>query len=98
MLFDGFGTVLCLAPLGISCQPPDDSCLTSEPVHPLSSSRYFRAIRSYSAYLRVSVAVCGNLNIIGPHNLIGGGSIRMCGFVGVDMALLEEVCHCGCGL
>ena len=32
------------------------------------------------------------------HNLIGSGTIRRCGFVGVGMALLEEVRHCGCGL
>ena len=37
-------------------------------------------------------AVCGGLSIIGPHNLIG-----RCGFVGMGMALLEEVRHCGGG-
>ena len=44
------------------------------------------------------VLLYGTLNVIGPHNLIGYGTIRRCGFVGVGMALLEEVCHCGCGL
>jgi hypothetical protein len=29
----------------------------------------------------------------GPHRLIGSGTIRRCGFFGVDVALLEEVCH-----
>ena len=40
---------------------------------------------------------CGNLNVIGLiiHKLTGSGAIRRCGFVGVGMALLEEVCHCG---
>jgi hypothetical protein len=28
----------------------------------------------------------------GPQRLIGSGSIRKCGFVGVVVALLEEVC------
>ena len=28
-----------------------------------------------------------------PHNLIGSGTTRRCGFVAVNMALLEEVCH-----
>ena len=27
---------------------------------------------------------CGSLNVIGPHNVIGSGSIRRCSFVGVD--------------
>ena len=33
-----------------------------------------------------------------PGKLIGRGTIRRCGFVGVGGALLEEVCHCGGGL
>jgi hypothetical protein len=32
--------------------------------------------------------------MLGPEN----GTIRRCGLVGVDVALLEEVCHCGGGL
>jgi hypothetical protein len=28
----------------------------------------------------------------------GSSAIRRCGFVGVDLALLEEVCHCAGGL
>ncbi|MGE9574344.1 hypothetical protein ACQP3C_25135, partial [Escherichia coli] len=28
----------------------------------------------------------------------GSGTVRRCGFVGVGVALLEEVCHCGDGL
>lgn len=39
-----------------------------------------------------------SLNVIGPHNLIGSVTIRRCGFVGVGMALLEEVYYCGGGL
>ena len=37
---------------------------------------------------------CSGLNVFGPHNLIGSYTVGMCGFVGVDLALLEEVCHC----
>ena len=37
---------------------------------------------------------CGGLNMLGP----GRGTIRRCGLVGVGVALLEEVCHCGHGL
>jgi hypothetical protein len=37
---------------------------------------------------------CGGLNILGP----GSGTIRRCHIDGVGVALLEEVCHCGCGL
>ena len=32
-----------------------------------------------------------SLNVIGPHNLTGSGTISRCGFVGVGMALLKEV-------
>ena len=32
--------------------------------------------------------------MLGP----GSGTIRRCGLVGVGVALLEEVCHCGGGL
>ena len=45
----------------------------------------------------VTFACCGSLNVISSHKLIGS-SIRRCGFVGVGMALLEEVCHAGGGL
>lgn len=41
---------------------------------------------------------CGRLSVIGPHNLIGSDTIRSCGFVKLDMALLEKVCHCEGGL
>ena len=34
---------------------------------------------------------CDGLNMLGP----GSGTVRRCGLVGVDVALLEEVCHCG---
>lgn len=40
------------------------------------------------------VVSCGNWNVIGLHKVIGRGTFRMCGFVGVDMALLEKVHHC----
>ena len=40
---------------------------------------------------------CGSVNVIRAHNLTGSSTIRR-GFVGVSMALLEEVCYCGSGL
>jgi hypothetical protein len=44
---------------------------------------------------------CGSLNMIGPKSDIiwrcGLVGVR-CGLVGVSVALLEKVCHCGCGL
>ena len=36
---------------------------------------------------------CGSLNIIAPHKLIESSTIRRHDLVGVDMALLEKVCH-----
>lgn len=45
-----------------------------------------------------SEAQCDSWNVIGSHNHIGSGTIRSCIFVGVGMALLEEVCHCEDGL
>ena len=38
--------------------------------------------------------VCGGLNMLGP----GTGPIRRYDLLGVDIALLEEVCHCEGGL
>ena len=37
---------------------------------------------------------CSGLNMLGP----GSGTIRRFGLVGVGVALLKEVCHCGGGL
>ena len=39
-----------------------------------------------------NVVVC---TIIGFHNLIRSSTIWRCGFFGMGMVLLEEVCHCG---
>ena len=39
------------------------------------------------------VTHCGDVNENGPHGLIGIGAIRRCGLVGVDVVLLEDVCH-----
>jgi hypothetical protein len=36
---------------------------------------------------------CGGLNENGPLRPIGSGTIRMCGLIGIGVALLEEVCH-----
>ena len=46
---------------------------------------------------------CGSLNCYPPRLTfeclaIGIGIIQGCGFVGVGVALLKEVCHCGDGL
>ena len=41
---------------------------------------------------------CGSLKVISPYNLIGSNTIMKCGFVGMGMALLAEVCHCWGGL
>ena len=45
---------------------------------------------------------CGPLNRYGPHRLMGlnvwpieSGTIWRCDLGGVDVTLLEEVCHCG---
>ena len=52
----------------------------------------------------IKTQVCGGLNRFGLHRLIylsawpiGSGTTRRCGSVGVGVALLEEVCHCGGG-
>ena len=37
---------------------------------------------------------CDGLYMLGPES----GTIRRCGLVGVGVASLEEVCHCGHGL
>lgn len=44
------------------------------------------------------MGVCGSLNVTGLHKLIGSSTIRRCGFFGVGVTLLEEVCHYGGGL
>ena len=36
--------------------------------------------------------------MIDSHILMGSGINRRCGFVGVSMAFLEDVCHCGVGM
>ncbi|KAL6089657.1 hypothetical protein STEG23_032895 [Scotinomys teguina] len=38
---------------------------------------------------------CGVLNVLGPHNLIESSTISSCGFIVVNMALLEEMRHYG---
>jgi hypothetical protein len=38
-------------------------------------------------------SICSGLNKSGPHSLIGSGATRRCSFVGVGVALLEELCH-----
>ena len=51
------------------------------------------------------VCICGGLSRFGPHRLMGlnawsmrKGTIRRYVLVGVGVAFLEEVCHCGSGL
>ena len=43
------------------------------------------------------VGVGGSVNENGPYRLIGSGTIRRCGLIGVGVALLKEVCQCGRG-
>ena len=38
--------------------------------------------------------MCGSLNTIDFHKLIGSTTIRMCGLVGVGVASLEKVWSC----
>ena len=40
------------------------------------------------------ICVCGGLNMFGT----GSGTIWRCGLVGVGVALMGEICHCGRGL
>jgi hypothetical protein len=51
------------------------------------------------------VQPCGNLSTNGPHRLMclnawptGSNTIRRRVLVGIHVALIEEVCHCGGGL
>ena len=37
---------------------------------------------------------CGSLNVTGYHNLTGSATIRKCGFIGMRITLLEDMCHC----
>lgn len=41
----------------------------------------------------VGSGCCGCLSTIGPHKLIGNGTVGRLGFVGGSMASLEKVCH-----
>lgn len=38
-------------------------------------------------------AHCSGLNMLGPRS----GTVRRCGLVGIGMALIQKVCHCGSG-
>ena len=51
---------------------------------------------------KISQGRCVGLNRHDPHKLmcsnawlVGSGTIRRCGLVGVGVPLLEEICHCG---
>jgi hypothetical protein len=41
----------------------------------------------------LNIQSCVGLTMLG----LGTGTVRRCGFVGVGVALLGEVCHCGGG-
>jgi hypothetical protein len=43
--------------------------------------------------MMLKIIVCGGSNKNGFHRLIGSGTIRRCGLVGVGVALLKKVCH-----
>lgn len=42
----------------------------------------------------MNLVYCSGLSVTGPHKLIGNDPVRRCGFGGVGVAFLEEVCHC----
>jgi hypothetical protein len=44
--------------------------------------------------MNILVTWHGGVNKYGSHRAIKSGSVLRYGLVGVDMALLEEVCHC----
>lgn len=46
-------------------------------------------------YAATPLSRCGSLSKNGFHKFIGSGKDRRCGFVGVGVALFEDVCHCG---
>lgn len=53
----------------------------------------------------IKLSGCCDLNRYDPHRhmclnawLLWSGTIRWCSLVGVDVFLLEELCHCGSGL
>lgn len=50
-----------------------------------------------SSACKWDIQVCSNLNVIGPNKLIRTDTVRRA-FVGVDKALLKEVCPMGVGL
>jgi hypothetical protein len=56
-------------------------------------SKMFRHFRNFRL-LGYQVSRYGDLNMLGP----GSCTIKRCGLLGVEVALLEEVCHCGGGL
>jgi hypothetical protein len=41
----------------------------------------------------LDLGVCGGLNTLGPES----GTIREYGFVGIDVAFIDKVCHYGHG-
>lgn len=40
------------------------------------------------------VGDCNSLNAVGPHILIGSGTIKRYGFIGMGVALFFQQCHC----
>ena len=75
--------------------------MTSSMCYMLGPSRYEDWHLAYGegryCHLKNVIWWCGSLNEIGSHNLIGSGTIKKYGFVGVSVALLKEVWHCGGG-
>jgi hypothetical protein len=58
---------------------------------PIYSSIRLRVFGSILSSL-IHVELCGSLSNNGFHRLVRSGTIRMCGFVGEGVALLQEVC------
>lgn len=79
----------------------NDGCLKSHCREEPEGSKHSHKIEiaGMTCYVHVKChTVCGGLNVICLHKLIRSGMIRRCGFVGMGVALLEEMCPCRGGL
>ena len=52
----------------------------------------------YDRKTNLNFSFSGSLNENGPHRPIGSDTIRKCGLVGVQVALMGEMCHLGWAL
>ncbi|KAL6081794.1 hypothetical protein STEG23_030115, partial [Scotinomys teguina] len=56
----------------------------------LEQHEYTQCYQESSQFIQ---STCGSLNVIGPNKITENGIIGKCGFVGMGVVLLEEVCH-----